>query len=127
MLHGRTVGKLKNGKTNFDKRLPKNIRFEIKANIITNMENFIKVSKITQANRIDTKNHTFADSFDRRKSLVKYKNYRLEVMFETAKKGNTNLLYGIENIKITKKISLSSPKLTIKNGLQDTQKGMRVY
>jgi len=42
-------------------------------------------------------------------------------------KDNISTLYGIENIKITNKKDLSSPKLATKSGLQDTQKSMRVY
>lgn len=123
----KTTGKLKNGKTNFDKRIDKTFRNELKSNIIANIDKILKVSQITQANRIDTKNHSFADTFDRRKALIKYKGQQFEVMFETGKKDNISTLYGIENIKITKKISLSSPKLTTQSGLQNTKNGMRVY
>lgn len=94
-----TIGKLKNGKTNFNKNIDKDIRFELKANIIGNLENIIKTSRIYQRDRVDTKNHTFADTFDRRKSYIQYKGNRYEVMFEVGKKNGRNTLYSIENIK----------------------------
>ena len=117
-----TTGKLKNGHTNFDKRIEVNLRNELKANIIGNLDNIVKHSKLYQADKPDTKNHTFADTFDRRRTLVKYNNYNYEVMFEIGKKNNINTLYGIESIKRTNKNRLSLPKLTSKKGLQNTNK-----
>lgn len=122
----KTTGKLINGKTNFDKRIDKALRFEIKSNIIANFDKIIKVSEIIQGNRKDIKNHSFADTFDRRKALFTYKGKKYEVMFESGKKNDINTLYGIENIKITNKNRLNLPKLATQSGLQDTQKGMRI-
>lgn len=106
----KTIGKLKNGKTNFDKHIDITIRDELKANIIGNLDNIIKKSKIYQSNLPDKKNHSFADFFDRRKSIIKYGDKKYEVMFEIGKKDNVNTLYSIENIKITQKNRLSLPK-----------------
>ena len=117
-----TIGKLAKGKTLFDKRIPTDIRNELKANIIGNLDIVIPTSVIYQADRIDTNNHTFADTFDRRKAIVNYKNQNYEIMFEVGKKDGLNTLYGIENIKKTNKKSLSSPKLATKSGLQNTVK-----
>lgn len=116
-----TIGKLKNGKTNFDKRIDANIRNELKANIITNLDNVIKSSRLYQADRLDTKDHSFADTFDRRKSIITYKGNNYEVMFEIGKKGGRNTLYSIENIKkinhITSGISSKkTSKTPIKGG-----------
>ena len=122
IANGTTIGKLKNGHTNFDKRIDTNIRNELKANIIGNLKQVISISEIYQANKQDTKNHTFADTFDRRKALVKYNDQNYEVMFEIGKKNNVNTLYGIENIKRTNKNRLSLPKLASKKGLQNTNK-----
>ena len=122
IANGTTIGKLKNGHTNFDKRIDTNIRNELKANIIGNLKQVISISGIYQANKQDTKNHTFADTFDRRKALVKYNDQNYEVMFEIGKKNNVNTLYGIENIKRTNKNRLSLPKLASKKGLQNTNK-----
>lgn len=104
-----TIGKLKNGRTLFDKRIDTSIRDELKTNIIGNLDSIISTSKIYQANLKDTKNHEFADTFDRRISNFKYKNQNYKVMFEIGKKGGINTLYGIENIK---KISNSLSKDT---------------
>lgn len=117
-----TIGKLKNGKTNFDKRIDVSLRNEIKFNVIANLDYVIKTSRIFQNDLKDTKNHTFADTFDRRKSIIKYKNQNYEVMFEIGKKDGINTLYSIENIKRTKKIDLSSSKLGSKRTLQNTNK-----
>ncbi len=120
-----TVGKLKNGKTNFDKNIPQNIKNEIKANIIGNLDNFLSISQIYQPDRIDTKNHSFADTFDRRKSIVNYKGQNYEVMFEIGKKNGINTLYGIESVKKTNKNRLSLPNLASNNrGLNDTNKSV---
>ena len=120
-----TVGKLKNGKTNFDKNISQNIRYEIKANIIGNLESFLSTSQIYQPDRIDTKNHTFANTFDRRKSIVKYKGQNYEVMFDIGKKNGVNTLYGIESVKKTNKNRLSLPNLASNNrGLNDTNKSV---
>ena len=119
--NGTTIGKLKNGKTNFDKRIDANIRNELKANVITNLDNVIANSKIYQADLKDTKNHTFADTFDRRKSIINYKGQNYEVMFEIGKKNGRNTLYSIEKIKKT------SFPTQIKKDLRNTQKGMRDY
>ena len=42
--NGTTTGKLKNGHTNFDKRIEVNLRNELKANIIGNLDNIVKNS-----------------------------------------------------------------------------------
>ena len=94
-----TIGKLKYGNTNFSKNINAKDRQEIKANIIANLDKIIENSKIYQKDRIDTKNHKFANSFDRRKTFFIYKNTLYEVMFEIGKKDNINTLYSIENIK----------------------------
>lgn len=117
-----TTGKLKNGHTNFDKRIEVNLRNELKANIIGNLDTIINNSKLYQTDKPDIKNRTFADTFDRRKTLVKYNNQNYEVMFEVGKRNNVNTLYGIGNIKRTNKNRLSLPKLTSKKGLQNTNK-----
>ena len=122
IANGTTTGKLKNGHTNFDKRIEVNLRNELKANIIGNLDNIVKNSKLYQADKPDTKNHSFADTFDRRRTLVKYNNHNYEVMFEIGKRNNINTLYGIESIKRTNKNRLSLPKLTSKKGLQNTNK-----
>ena len=94
-----TIGKLGYGNTNFSKNIEIEIRKELKANIIVNLNEIIKESKLYQKNRIDTKEHKFADFFDRRKTVIIYKNHIYEVMFELGKKGNVNTLYSIENVK----------------------------
>ena len=94
-----TIGKLKNGNTNFNKKIDKSIRNELKANIISNLDNIISNSIIYQANRADNKDHSFADTFDRRKSYFKYKGNNYEVMFSVGKKKGVNTLYSIDNIK----------------------------
>lgn len=103
----KTTGKLKNGHTNFERKINSKIRKEIKANIIANLDKIIKISKIYQKDRIDTKGHSFADRFDRRKCLIEYKKVRYEVMFEIGKKDNKNTLYGIESVKKTNKKTYS--------------------
>lgn len=120
IANGTTIGKLKNGKTNFDKRISNNIRSELKSNIIANLDSVISNSILYQSDKVDTKNHSFADKFDRRKSLIRYNNQNYEIMFETGKKNNVNTLYGIESIKKVNKNRLSLPKLTSKKGLQNT-------
>lgn len=115
----KTIGKLKNGKTNFDKHIDVSLRDELKANVIANLDNIIKNSKIYQSNLPDNKKHTFADFFDRRKSIIEYNSQKYEVMFEIGKKNNINTLYSIENIKRTQKNRLSLPKQTDKS-LQNT-------
>jgi len=94
-----TIGKLKNGNTNFDKRIDASIRNELKANVISNLNNIVSTSKLYQTNRPDTKEHSFADTFDRRKSYFKYKGNNYEVMFSIGKKKSLNTLYSIDNIK----------------------------
>ena len=94
-----TIGKLLYGDTLYDAATNKNIRFEIKANVIANLESVIKNSTLYQKGRKDTKKHTFADCFDRRKCLVEYKGKRYKIMFEIGKKDGVNTLYGIEHIK----------------------------
>lgn len=120
-----TIGKLKNGRTNFNKKIDKDIRQELKANIIGNLENVIKISRIYQKNRPDTKDHSFADTFDRRKSLISYKNETYEIMFEIGKKENLNTLYSIENIKkigrVTSGISHNETSKTPNKGGKSTQ------
>ena len=98
-----TIGKLRYGNTNFNKKTDKNLKVELKANIISNLKDVIENSKITQKDRMDTKNHVFANTFDRRKSIISYKNQRYEIMFEVGKKDGINTLYGIEHIKKTQK------------------------
>lgn len=105
IANGTTIGKLKNGRTNFNKNVPQDIRYELKANIIGNLKNILSTSRIYQKDRIDTKNHSFADTFDRRKSYVKYKGNKYEIMFEIGKKDKRNTLYSIENIKKVGNIS----------------------
>ena len=113
-----TIGKLKNGKTNFDQRINKKIMNELKYNVIGNIQTIVENSKIYQKNLPDKKDHSFADTFDRRKTIFKYKNQYYEVMFEIGKKKNINTLYSIEKIKKT-----SSPTQINKN-LRDTKKGI---
>ena len=113
-----TIGKLKNGKTNFDQRIDKKIMNELKYNVIGNIQTIVENSKIYQKNLPDKKDHSFADTFDRRKTIFKYKNQYYEVMFEIGKKNNINTLYSIEKIKKT-----SSPTQINKN-LRDTKKGI---
>ena len=83
----------------FDSRIDKKIRKELKANIITNLEDIIEKSKIYQKDRKDIKNHSFANTFDRRKCIVSYKKVNYKVMFDIGKKDGINTLYGIEHIK----------------------------
>lgn len=99
IANGTTIGKLKNGTTNFDKKIDISIRNELKANIITNLDNIISSSKIYQADRPDTKSHSFANTFDRRKSYFTYKGNGYEVMYSIGKKNGVNTLYSIDNIK----------------------------
>lgn len=99
IANGTTIGKLKNGHTNFDKRIEQNIRSELKSNIVANLESVISHSTMYQKDRPDTKDHNFANVFDRRKSMVEYKGQKYEVMFEIGKKNEMNTLYSIENIK----------------------------
>ena len=113
-----TIGKLKNGRTNFDQRIDKKIMSELKYNVIGNIQNIVENSKIYQKDLPDKKNHSFADTFDRRKAIFKYKNQYYEVMFEIGKKNNINTLYSIEKIKKT-----SYPTQINKN-LRDTKKGI---
>ena len=94
-----TIGKLKNGHTNFNKNVDSNVRTELKANVIANLDKIIQTSKIYQKNRLDTKDHSFADYFDRRKSIFTYKGNNYEVMFSVGKKNGVNTLYSIDNIK----------------------------
>ena len=47
------------------------------------------------------KNHTFADTFDRRKCIIEYKKQKYIIMFEIGKKEHINTLYGIESIDKT--------------------------
>ena len=103
-----TIGKLRYGKNNFNRNIDKKIRIELKANIIANIDKIISESKIYQKDRKDTKNHTFADTFDRRKCIIKYKGQKYEIMFEIGKKMKTNTLYGIESIDKTNKKDLIS-------------------
>ena len=104
-----TIGKLSHGVTNFDSRIPKSIRTELKANIIGNLDNILKNSYLYQANLPDSKNHSFADTFDRMKSNFRYEGQNYSVMLEIGKKDGRNTLYSIENIK---KISNSLSKDT---------------
>ena len=94
-----TVGKLNYGITLYDNRIEKNLRKELKENININLKEVIENSKIYQRNRKDTKQHIFADTFDRRKSIIKYKEIKYKVMFDVGKKEKINTLYGIEHIK----------------------------
>ena len=94
-----SVGKLTYGKTFFDSRIDKNIRKELKANIIANLKEIIENSVIYQKDREDTKNHIFANTFDRRKSIIDYKGQKYKIMFEIGKKDGKNTLYGVEHIK----------------------------
>lgn len=100
---GISTGKIKNGYTNFDKRIDKTLRKELKANIIANIEKILEISQITRENREDTKGHAFADRFDRRNSIFNYKGQNYEVMLTIGKKDNVNTLYSIENVKKTNK------------------------
>ena len=103
IANGVSTGKIKNGYTNFDKRIDKIFRKELKANIIANIEKILEISQITRENREDTKGHTFADRFDRRNSIFNYKGQNYEVMITIGKKNNVNTLYSIENVKKTNK------------------------
>ena len=94
-----SVGKLTYGKTLFDRRIEKNIRNELKANIIVNINEIIENSVIYQKNRKDNKDHNFADTFNRRKAIILYKDIKYKIMFEVGKKDGKNTLYGIEHIK----------------------------
>jgi len=96
-----TIGKLMHGTTNYDSRIDKSIKTELKANVIGNLSNIIKNSKAYQVDLPDTKNHTFADYFDRRKSIFNYNGQNYIVMFTVGKKKGINTLYSIENIKKT--------------------------
>ena len=121
-----TIGKLRYGETNFDKKIAPSLRQELKANVISNLQDVISNSVLYQTNLKDTKNHNFADTFDRRKSIISYKGQNYEVMFEVGKKDGRNTLYGIENIKRTQKNRLSYPNLVAKSDLNDVKK-RRVY
>ena len=94
-----TIGKINYGKTLFDRYIEKNIRKELKANIIVNLKEIIENSMLYQKDRIDTKSYEFADTFDRRKSIIIYKDVKYKIMFDIGKKNGTNTLYGIESIK----------------------------
>ena len=108
-----TVGKLVHGNTLFDSKINRNLRDELKANVITNIEDIVKSSRLYQFDRPDTKNHTFADYFDRRKSVFSYKGQNYEVMFEIGKKNGKNTLYGIEHIKkISNSLSQDTKKVS---------------
>ncbi len=122
-----TIGKLKNGKTNFDKRIPQNIRYELKANIIGNLDNIIKTSTIKKADILDTKGHDFANTFDRRVSIFNYKGQNYEIMFEVGKKNGLNTLYSIENIKKTQKNRFSFPNLDSERVSRNTENRVRTY
>lgn len=108
----KTMGKLKNGHTNFEKNINKILQNEIKINIIANIDNILLISEIYQKDRMDTKCHTFANTFDRRKSIIIYKKQKYEVMFEIGKKDGVNTLYGIESVKKTNKKTYS-PKSSL--------------
>ena len=95
------------GRTLFSKNIDKNIRQELKINIISKFYEVIWNSIIIKLDKPDTKKHKFADKFDRRKSLVRYKGQNYEIMFEIGKKDGVSTLYGIEHIKKTKKIDLN--------------------
>lgn len=71
----------------------------MKANIIVNLKEIIENSMLYQKDRIDAKSHEFADTFDRRKSIIIYKDVKYKIMFDIGKKNGTNTLYGIESIK----------------------------
>lgn len=116
-----TIGKLRYGETNFDKKIAPSLRQELKANVISNLQDVISNSVLYQTNLKDTKNHNFADTFDRRKSIISYKGQNYEVMFEVGKKDGRNTLYGIENIKRTQKNRLSYPNLVAKSDLNDVK------
>lgn len=121
-----TIGKLANGHTNYSKNIDGKTRIELKANIINNIKEVVENSIIYKANRIDTKGHTFADSFDMRKSLINYKGKNYEVTFNVGKKNGRNTLYGIESVKKTQKNKLSYSKITKKlsntnNGIEPTK------
>lgn len=116
-----TIGKLRYGETNFDKKIAPSLRQELKANVISNLQDVISNSVLYQTNLKDTKNHNFADAFDRRKSIISYKGQNYEVMFEVGKKDGRNTLYGIENIKRTQKNRLSYPNLVAKSDLNDVK------
>ena len=94
-----TIGKINYGKTLFDSRIDKKIRKELKANIIINLEDIINNSNLYQKDRIDKKNHDFANTFDRRKSIIIYKEVKYKIMFDIGKKDGISTLYGIESIK----------------------------
>lgn len=94
-----TIGKLNYGRTNYDKRINKKLKIELKINVIGNIAKILEVSKCIKANMKDTKNHKFADYFDRRECYIKYKEEFYKVIFEIGKRNYINTMYGIENIK----------------------------
>lgn len=105
-----TIGKLREGNIKFDKRIPKNFRNELKANIFNNMKDIVENSNVYKPDTPDIKEHTFADTFDKRKSLFKYKDNNYIITFNVGKKNGRNTLYGIDSIKLTQKNKLSFPK-----------------
>ena len=68
-------------------------------NIYSNLEKVVFYSVIIQEGKKDTKNHKFANEFDRRKTIISYNGQKYEVMFEVGRKDEINTLYGIEHIK----------------------------
>lgn len=107
---GDTAGKLIYGSIKFDSKIPKRLRNELKTNIIANLENIISNSVVYKEGSLDRKSHDFADTFDKRRSIVNYNDNNYIVTFNIGKKGGINTLYGIDSIKKTQKNKLSFPK-----------------